>query len=621
MPNENHNRAESRPPERAGLGQRLHDAFGIQFKFLVGTGLILLFNCLLTVLIVYQHEKGQLEERAFAQSDLVMAAVEASRAYVREELRPAMYRHLGHDHFVPEAMSTSYVGRAVMERFAPAMAEEYQYRRVALQARNPAYEANALERRMIAFFNENPGEPEWRGLVEVDGKEKFKRFRPVVFEAECLLCHGNPADAPQGLVATYGDALGFHRQVGELAGMVVVGVPVAGAMADAREKAFSVFFLIFLGTALVLILLSFFFHRMVVTNLRGVLDTFREHGESDSVVIPPFSASLLDFDQQLEKAQGEDGYSGYNLTVARGVGSKDELAELTAAAYSMAGDLRRTREQLRQYNRELERRVAERTRALRDSEARLLQQELEKKIRQTEKMVAMGQLVAGLAHEINNPLGIIICYVDLVQRQPNLSPRARQDLEVIGKQARDCKRIVGDLLAFARSGESRKQPADLNRLIEEVAGIVAPQFGKQGVAINLELAGGLPVLELDDNKIKQVFLNLLLNARQAMQDEGGEIEIKSRLAAPQGPVRVQVWDNGPGIAAEDLNRIFDPFFSTKRTGEGTGLGLSVSYGIIKEHGGELRVASRVGEWTCFTLELPLSMDQPLINVPPPTAKE
>ncbi|MDF1614508.1 c-type heme family protein [Desulfurivibrio dismutans] len=621
MPNENHNRAEHRPLERASLGQRLHDAFGIQFKFLVGTGFILLFNCLLTVFIVYQHEKGQLEERAFAQSELVMAAVEASRAYVREELRPAMYRQLGHDHFVPEAMSTSYVGRAVMERFSPAMAEEYQYRRVALQARNPSYEANALERRMIAFFNENPGEAEWRGLVEANGKKKFKRFRPVVFEAECLLCHGNPADAPQGLVATYGDVLGFHRQVGELAGAVVVGVPVAGAMADAREKAISVFLLVFLGMALVFILLSFFFHRMVVTNLRGVLNIFREQEESDSEVIPPLSAPVHEFDQQLGKAKAEDGYSGYTLTVATGLGSKDELAELTAAAYSMAGDLRRTREQLRQYNRELERRVAERTRALRDSEARLLQQELEKKIQQTEKMVAMGQLVAGLAHEINNPLGIIICYVDLVKRQPNLSPRARQDLAVIAKQARDCKRIVGDLLAFARGGESRKQPADLNRLIEEVARIVAPQFGKQGVAINLELAGGLPELELDENKIKQVFLNLLLNARQAMQDEGGEIEIKSRLAAPQGPVRVQVWDNGPGIAAEDLNRIFDPFFSTKRTGEGTGLGLSVSYGIIKEHGGELRVASRAGEWACFTLELPLSMDQPLINVPPPTAKE
>ncbi|ADH84982.1 c-type heme family protein [Desulfurivibrio alkaliphilus] len=585
------------------IGRRLHDSVGIQFKFLVGTGLILLLNCLLIVLIVYQQEKGQLEDRAFAQSELVMAAVEASRAYVREELRPAMYLHLGNEQFVPEAMSTSYVGRAVMERFAPAMAEEYQYRRVALQARNPSYEANELERRMIDYFNQHPAESEWRGLVKVDGVEKFKRFRPVVFEAECLYCHGSPADAPEGLVAFYGDTLGFNRKPGELAGVVAVGVPVASALADAKEKAFAVFWLVFMGMALVFILLSLFFHRMVLISLRGVLDIFREQ-EENGFAVPPLVPAPPAAKGAMVK--GEDGYTGYSLGIIRGLVGKDELVELTAAACNMAEDLRRTREQLRQYNRELERRVAERTRALRESEARLLQQELEKKIQQTEKMVAMGQLVAGLAHEINNPLGIIICYVDLVKRQPNLSPRALQDLEVIGKQARGCKRIVGDLLDFARSGESRKQPADLNRIIEEVAGIVAPQFGKQGVAINLELAPGLPWLELDENKIKQVFLNLLLNARQAMQDEGGEIEIKSLLLAPSGPVRIEVRDNGPGIESEDLSKIFDPFFSTKRTGEGTGLGLSVSYGIVKEHGGEIRVASRIGQWTCFTIDLPVS---------------
>ncbi len=604
------------PPLVPGVGRRLHNSFSIQFKFLLGTGFILLLNCLFTALVIYQYEKGQLEEQAYAHSELVMAAVEASRAYVREELRPTMYRRLGSEHFIPEAMSTSYVGRAVMERFAPAMVD-YDYRRVAINARNPGYEANELERRMIDYFAEHPRESEWRGLVTVDGKETFKRFKPVTFDEECLLCHGRAADAPEGLVATYGDSLGFGRQAGELSGLVAVGVPVTSALANAREKAFSVFLIVFIGVALVFIVLSFFFHRMVVSNLLNLLEIFREqedHVPMEFFKVDGRASDDSDFPRRRPPA-GEDQTSSLNLAMFKEFPSKDELAELTAAAYIMAEDLRRTREQLRQYNRELERRVAERTRALRDSEAQLQQQQLEKKIQQTEKMVAIGQLVAGLAHEINNPLGVILCYVDLIKRQPDMDFQVLKDLEVIEKQARDCKRIVGDLLNFSRGGESHKQLVDLNRIIEEVAGIVAPQFGKQGVAINLDLASGLPLLELDENKIKQVFLNLLLNARQAMQEEGGEIEISSFLLAANGKVRVRVRDNGPGIDSGDLARIFDPFFSTKGTGEGTGLGLSVSHGIIKEHGGIIGVESRVGHWTCFVIDLPLSQDRPIIAIP------
>jgi len=576
---------------RGGRVRRpLRDSMSVQAKFLLVTGLILLFNCLMMALIIYHHEKSQLELAAHAKSELVMAAVEASRSYVREELRPAMYRHLGPDYFVPEAMSTSYVGRAVVERLAPAM-EEFNYRRVAINARNLRYEANQLELRMIDFFGENPQLTEWRGLVEGDHREKwFMRFRPVRFERECLDCHGSPDAAPAVMVESYGADRGFGRYPGELAGLIAVGVPVEAALAKAREKAVSIFLVVFAGMAMVFMALNFFFHRMVVINLRGLLEIFQDHGDQS----PP--------DPQ--------GCAAELAEVSRALPYKDELAELTVAACTMAGHLHRTREQLRRYARELESRVEDRTRALRLTEARLQQKELEEKIRQAEKMVAMGQLVAGLAHEINNPLGIILCYLDLVKRQAPTDPQALRDLEVIEKQARSCKRIVSDLLDFARGGKGNKEQVSLNRVIEEVAGMVAPQFGKQGVEVRLELAPELPQLWLDVNKIKQVILNLLMNSRQAMPEGGGRIEIGSSWSAEAGVVRVRVWDNGRGIAPENLGKIFDPFFSTKGTGEGTGLGLSVSYGIIKEHGGEIEVSSQPGEWTCFVLDLPVAAHDP-----------
>ncbi|PLX50272.1 MAG: hypothetical protein C0613_04710 [Desulfobulbaceae bacterium] len=332
------------------LGRTLKDSLSVQSKFFLVAGLILMVNCLGTALIIYQAEKKQLVERAFDKSELVMAAVEASRAYVREELRPVMHSRFGHDYFLPEAMSTSYVGRAVMERFAPLVGE-YVYRRVAINARNPLYEANELEQRMIAFFVEHPDEVEWHGLLKVEGKDKFKRFQPVRFKEECLLCHGRPEHAPPGLVEIYGDSLGFGRTSGELAGLVTVGVPVAATLVEAREKAILIFLVVSIGLALVLLALSFFFHRMVVTNLHGILEIFRDQDD-----VPP-GESEPSFAGTTEKR-----YFFYH---------KDELVQLTAAANGMAENLKQKKEQLRLYNQELEQRVKERTRALQKSEQAL----------------------------------------------------------------------------------------------------------------------------------------------------------------------------------------------------------------------------------------------------------
>jgi PAS domain S-box-containing protein len=234
------------------------------------------------------------------------------------------------------------------------------------------------------------------------------------------------------------------------------------------------------------------------------------------------------------------------------------------------------------------------------------EKQVEERIRQTEKLAALGQLAAGVAHELNNPLGVILCYVDLLKRELSRVKEASdglKDLATIEKHAHNCQRIVADLLNFARSQETAKQLTALNPTITEVVQMVGHQF-RQHCTIELDLDPSVPDLELDVDKMRQVYLNLLMNARQALRGSG-VIRISTRYRKEAGQVQLIFWDNGAGIAPEIRGKIFDPFFSTKKTGEGTGLGLSVSYGIIREHGGDIQVDSEPGHWTRFTITLPL----------------
>ncbi|MBM9538065.1 c-type heme family protein [Desulfobulbus alkaliphilus] len=839
----------------------------IQRRFQLGTALILLFFCIISALLIYFHEKRILEQSAYAQTELVMAAVEATREYVRDELRPKMYSTFGHDYFMMEAMSTSYVSRAVMDRFRESM-PAFDYRRVSINARNPDSEANAIEREMITYFQNNEKASNWQGLLESGGEAYYRRFQPVFFEASCLHCHGDPRDAPVDLVKIYGAERGFGHYAGELAGVIAVGIPVDSALAMIREKATSVFLVVFLGVSIFFLALSFFFHRVVVHNLHGLIDIFRRELEPHEEI------------------------PQHPLT-----SSRDEIEELTSAAIVMADRLYTTREELRSYTQTLEEQVAQRTQALlcskqllqekiiarnqelhtlntiaelttqgtelgdmlpgalrvtlelipamgagiflheknqeqlilryrenadclpeliplslplgeasvhtqegctsqdptdtdlghsitsaftgqlvrfRSDQGRSLmhipldcrgnvlgvmtltglevdivsleqedllisigrqigiaieslnnvhrliqskellqsvfdgitdlvvlldrdfrikmvnkaylqrykvdidtvlnkpcyelhheaytscadcglkevlasgkpmskesrcitgslflinfyplfnetgqvesiiryarditdQKRVEQQIQQTEKLVAMGQLAAGVAHEINNPLGVILCYVNLLQRQLSDNQQGHKDLEIIEKQTQNCKRIVTDLLQFARSQDSVKAPACLNTMLSEVVQMLEHQCKHKDISLELLFDQQLPMITVDVNKMKQVFVNLLLNAFQAVQQHG-MIRISTAYHPHQQQAEIVFQDNGHGIPPEIQNKIFDPFFSTKQTGDGTGLGLSVSYGIIEEHDGLITVTSDPEAGTRFLIRLPVDRE-------------
>lgn len=845
-------------PENAP--QRRKSAFGLQSRFLLGLACIFTLFCIFIAALIYFHEKRILEEETFRKTELVAAAVESTREYVREVLRPKMYEVLDDETFVIEAMSTSYISRVVMDRFKENL-PEFQYRRVAITARNPEYEANDLERKMIRYFTDQPDADKWHGIVKTGQGRYYMSFRPVRFTDPCLYCHGDPGDAPQAIVDKYGDTLGFHRKTGEVGGVQSVAIPVDFGLRQIVDVAWAAFFAAFLVVFFLYAIIWFFFNKLVVQNLHQLLDIFRDN---------------------LRDEQGVRLYEQARST--------DEIAEMSVAVQSVARHVREAHGKLEDYAQNLERKVAERTSALENSKKRLREQvaerslelrtfnaitelvtrsvqladtlprvlqevlkvvpakgagiylldremavlrlqyalngeelageisfdpslclsmldrqaldfegfikeaardlngagsgivlsgglnvplcchgqvlgvmiflginademgpeqhellfsighqigitieslqniarlveskellqssfdgisdgvvlldqdhrirmvnraflqrldisldqavnrplaklplkkywptlfravdyafpagtatervfetdegpvyairlypifadggvvrnivcylrditeqkKVERGIQQTEKLVALGQLAAGVAHEINNPLGVILCYADILKEEVGGGAgQLREDVAVIEKHARSCQRIVTDLLNFARAQKMERRPASVNRVIEDVVTMVQQQFSKKRIDILLELAPDLPELLIDSDRMRQVFLNLVMNASHAIK-ENGVIRINSCRLAGEKQVQVVVEDNGGGIEPDLLAKIFDPFFTTKPQGTGTGLGLSVSYGIIRDHDGDIRVESRHGEWSRFIITLPAGEEQ------------
>ncbi|HEX3626833.1 MAG TPA: ATP-binding protein [Verrucomicrobiae bacterium] len=267
------------------------------------------------------------------------------------------------------------------------------------------------------------------------------------------------------------------------------------------------------------------------------------------------------------------------------VHSTDECGELAATFNTMTENVRHSRG-------ELEKTVE----TLKATQEQLIQ---------SEKLSAVGEFVAGVAHELNNPLAAVTGFAELL-RESNLDSEYRRQLDLIFKAAQRCQKIVQSLLSFARRHKVERKAVSANDLVEAVLEIVAYPLRTSNVEVATNLDPQLPAMMADEHQIQQVLLNLINNARQAIEthQRGGKITISTTVCGSN--IRYTIQDNGPGIPAENLRRIFDPFFTTKEVGKGTGLGLSLCYGIIKEHGGDIRVESAPGKGATFFVELPVS---------------
>ena len=236
---------------------------------------------------------------------------------------------------------------------------------------------------------------------------------------------------------------------------------------------------------------------------------------------------------------------------------------------------------------------------------------MEKKLQEThlqlvssEKMASLGKLAAGIAHEINNPLGGILIYSSLMMEDLPEEDSRRGDLARIVQEAGRCKEIVKSLLEFARQTEPRMEPTDINRAINDGLFFLVNQALFHNIQIVKKFDPFLPFVRGNGSQLKQVFMNIIVNAAEAMHGSG-TLTITTSPAPDRKMVFVEFTDTGEGIPEENLTRIFDPFFTTKEVGKGTGLGLATSYGIVEDHGGKINVKSKVGVGTTFTIELPI----------------
>ncbi len=236
-------------------------------------------------------------------------------------------------------------------------------------------------------------------------------------------------------------------------------------------------------------------------------------------------------------------------------------------------------------------------------------EESESKLLQSEKQASVGKLAGGVAHEINNPLTGIFTFTHMLLKRKDIPEEVRQDLETIAQETERVRKIVKGLLDFSRQTELDREPMDINRLVRYTVSLVENQALIKGVSLNFEPGEGLPTITLDRNQMQSVLLNIIINALDATEP-GGSITITSGIGVStskpgQNGIEILCTDTGCGIAPENLNRLFDPFFTTKDVGHGTGLGLSVSYGIVERHGGTIWVQSKVGKGSTFKVWLPI----------------
>ncbi len=240
--------------------------------------------------------------------------------------------------------------------------------------------------------------------------------------------------------------------------------------------------------------------------------------------------------------------------------------------------------------------------------------ELERRLVQADKLSSIGLLAAGVAHEVNTPLAVISTYAQMLTKQLQDDEQKSRMLDKIARQTFRASEIVNSLLNFSRTATTENAPLQINRVIQETLSLIEHQLGKSGVAVELHLDASAPAITGNSGKLQQVFLNLFLNARDAMEGcSPGEAILEITTHGNDSVVTIDICDTGNGIAPEHLHRIYDPFFTTKGARKGTGLGLSVTYGILQEHGGTIEAFPRHERGSRFHLELPLARKPILVQ--------
>lgn len=293
------------------------------------------------------------------------------------------------------------------------------------------------------------------------------------------------------------------------------------------------------------------------------------------------------------------------------INTSDEMGLLARTFNNMTKDIKRYKENMENWTKALEEEIQKKTAEIMKAHEQLIN---------AEKLASLGRMAAGVAHELNSPLTGIVTFAHLMlKRLPPENKQDREDLEIIIEQANRCSKIIKGLLGFSRKATAERVEININTLLDSTIAMVRNQAKFHNIKFVLNFDESLPMIHVDPNQMQQVFLNLLINAADAM-NERGQITIATRTVgeSEETPwfkmghphegkkyIEIEFTDTGPGIPEEYMGKIFEPFFTTKPVGKGTGLGLAVSYGIIKRHGGNITVRSEPGKGASFFIRLPV----------------
>lgn len=644
----------------------------VKTRFHVGAACILIVFCAATSILAYFYLKKNVTDAIYKETEIFIATADATRTYVKDMLRPTIVGLLPPEAFIPQAMSTSFVGREVMSRLKSRF-PDFEYKRAALNPMNPINKADAFELKMLAWFNANKARDEWHGLIQKEERSFFTRLRPIYAETECLYCHGDPNEAPKEMKRIYGVKGGYGYEVGSAVAADTIYIPVDVSFNRIKEISWAVFLLVVTSMFSLFFLFYLLFNRTVVLELKGLLTKFTSISGNDENREPKDFESAGDETEQLKNAfeavaadlklahgHLKSSETKYRLLFETSQDAilifdrEERLVDINQAGIRLFGfidlDEARAIEWVYQlfwdprdaqpfiqevkdkgFVRNLEIPMVDRDgrkmMVLISATARYDKAEhydglnavlhditerrrFEKAMAQTEKLASIGQLASGVAHEINNPLEIIRLYANLITKDPSISEQAKQDIAVIQKHTQNCRQIVDALLNFARVGKPEKLETDIHRCIDDVLAVLEIQLQEKKVTITRHYGKDIPGVTVDKQQMRQVFMNILMNAKQAIKEEG-DITIRTRVDSKERELWVEISDNGSGIREENRARIFDPFYTTKSEKGGTGLGLSVSYGIVKQHGGDIEVHLNAGKGSTFRIRLPLNPETSL----------
>ena len=589
----------------------------------IGTRVAVVVGVLLTVVSIFAvyerwttfraHNEAMLDKQAALALEFDLAI----RSYVADEIRPAMEKRVNKGEFIPETMSTSFVARNIFDRVRGKF-PDYLLKFSSDDPRNPANMAGPGEQKILDYFRAHPEATKWTGQIDVSGRQYYAHFAPRRMDESCIRCHGDPADAPAGLVQRYGDAAGFHRKVGDLVALDTVAIPLDQTQAALRREVLqeSGIMLAAIGIIFVGVILAL---RYIVLRRLGAISA-----HASGLANQPDIAALHPVEVRGNDEIGTLA-SGYNAMLAKLqdlYGSMEDKVHQRTAELTESNDLLETRAEELDNSRRIILSMMEDTQTANEN-AQQANQELQEALEQSRRLAieadsanaAKSEFLANMSHEIRTPLTAILGFAEMLVEPDHSGAQQQEWLHVISRNGKHLLMLVNDILDLSKIEAGKltllPQRCDLCAAISEVVSMMRTRAEQAGLFLSMEYRTEIPETILADNaRLRQVLVNLTGNALKFTR-RGGVHIATSFLPAwrnDQPAIQIKIVDTGIGIAPEHVEHLFDSFYqadaSNSRQYGGTGLGLAIAHRIVEMMDGEAAVESEHGRGSTFTVTIP-----------------